>query len=98
MQNGIESQDIDDNYEAFLNKFGGLYNKYFPLVFFKQSHLDLQKPWITQCILISIKKKARYYKHSLKKKSVYTISNYKCYTNKLTKLIKTAKKILYQQI
>ena len=33
-QNVIESRDIDDSYEAFLNKFGVLYNIYFPLIFF----------------------------------------------------------------
>ena len=89
---------IDDSYEAFLNNLSILYNKYFPFVFSKQSQLYLQKPWITQCILISIKIKARYYKRQFdlkKKKSVYAISKYKCYKNKLTKIIKAAKSNYY---
>ena len=63
--------------------------------FFKQSQLYPQKPWITQRIILTSIKKSGYDKDSLKKNSVYAISKYKCYKNKLTKIIKAAKRNYY---
>ena len=50
------------------------------------------KPWITQGIFFSIKKKHCYYKESLRKKTPSAISKYKAYKNKLTKIIRASEK------
>ena len=66
-----------------------------PWFFSKQSQLHpkiLGKPNVSE---YPLRKKARYYQDSLKKKSVYAISKYNCYKNKLTKIIKTAKRNYY---
>ena len=50
------------------------------------------KPWIKQGILFSIKKKHRYYKESLRKKTPSVISKYKAYKDMPIKIIRAAEK------
>ncbi len=72
-------------------------DKSFPLVEMKRKIIDHTKsPWMTGGILKSISKKNRLYKNSLKKPSKRNELMYKTYKNKLNHVIKTAKKVYYE--
>ena len=53
------SQNPDEAYESFLNKFSDLYDTYFPKKQIKLKSKDLQSPWITNGIKKSFKPKQR---------------------------------------
>ena len=72
---------INACYENFISKFSGLYDKYFPKQRKKVIARNPNKPWITQGILFSIKKKHRYFIRKVSKRKPLLL-----YLN--TKLIK----------
>ena len=88
----IELNDVNACYKNFMNKFSGLYDKDFPKQRKKVIARNPNNAWIIQGILFSIKKKHRYYKESLRKKTPSAISKYKAYKNKLTKIITASEK------
>ena len=55
------SQNLDEAYKSFLNKFPDLYDTYFPKKQIKLKSKDLQSPWITNSIRKSSKRKQRLY-------------------------------------
>ena len=55
------SQNPDEAYKSFLNKFSDLSNTYFPKKQIKLKSKDLQSPWITNGIRKSSKRKKRLY-------------------------------------
>ena len=57
---------------------------------------NTDKPWISDSILMFTKRKNRYHRDSLKKRSLHSISTYKLYKSKLNKVIKAAQKLYYQ--
>ena len=63
------SQNLDEAYKSFLNKFSDLYNTYFPEKQIKLKSKDLQSPWITNGIKKSSKLKQRLYEKDVFKKS-----------------------------
>ena len=76
-----------------------LTNAYFPKRMLSRRQFKTSKnPWITPCILTSIKHKNRLYAKYLKNKSPTAHTDYKKYRNKLTHLKEAAKKIYYQNI
>ena len=72
------------------------YNKSFPIKFYRGKNLKtLHNPWLTTGILKSIKTKSRLYKLFLRKPSHERESNYKSFRNKLTCLVRIARKNYY---
>ena len=72
------------------------YNKSFPIKFCRGKNLKtLHNPWLTTGILKSIKTKSRLYKLFLRKPSHERESNYKSFRNKLTCLVRIARKNYY---
>ena len=91
------SNDVNEAYELFSGKLAVLYNENIPLETIEIRHGNKCKPWITPGLLVSIKRKHRYYWASIKKKTESAINKYKKYKNKLGKLIKTAQKLYFAQ-
>ena len=56
----------------------------------------LKKPWITNCILVSIKKKQKLFKSHFMSNDPERAKEYKTYKNKLTKIKEIAKKNYFQ--
>ena len=57
------SQNPDEAYKSFLNKFSNLYNTYCPKKQIKLKSKDLRSPWITNGIRKSSKRKQRLYEN-----------------------------------
>ena len=59
-------EDVNLCYDQFLCKFSGIYNKSFPIEKVKiKIHHNIQKPWITHGIIVSINNKDWLYKISI---------------------------------
>ena len=57
---------------------------------------DPRKPWITPAIILSIAQKSTLFKEKLKHPSPSNIAKYNQYRNMLTKVLRSAKRIFYQ--
>ena len=59
----VNSADVNDSFKSFFRVFVKLYDECFlPLAVTRTKQLTARKPWITQVILTSIKKKNRFYR------------------------------------
>ena len=77
-------------------KYTEFYNKSFPIKFCQGKNLKtLHNPWLTTGILKSIETKSRLYKLLLRKPSHERESSYKSFRNKLTCLVRIARKNYY---
>ena len=85
------NQNANDSYEYFVNRFSELYNQCFPLVACRKRNKTKQ-PWISNGILKSIRKKNKLYKTYLKIKTEKCKKKYLLYKNKLTHILRVAKK------
>ena len=91
--NSLIYADANAAYNGFLQKYTEFYNKSFPIKFCQGKNLKtLHNPWLTTGILKSIKTKSRLYKLFLRKPSHERESNYKSFRNKLTCLVRVARK------
>ena len=90
----ISSKQTDSAYEAFLNKFTSLYDKFFDKFAVTVKSKTLKYPWITKVILKSSKTKQRLYDKFLKSKSYEHEISYKNY-RKLFESIKQRAKSQY---
>ena len=91
--NSLIYADANAAYNGFLQKYTEFYNKSFPIKFRRGKNLKtLHNPWLTTGILKSIKTKSRLYKLFLRKPSHEHESNYKSFRNKLTCLVRVARK------
>ena len=80
-------------YDHFINTYSDLYNAHFPIKKIKGKALKTFRcPWITRGLLKSIRKKNQLYKKYLKEPNEDLKSKYKSYKNKLSFLIRKAKK------
>ncbi|XP_072037093.1 uncharacterized protein [Amphiura filiformis] len=89
----------DGSYEAFVSKFLRIYNTYFPVKArgtrnSRNRHIP-RKPWITSLILKSIHRKEKLYRKYIGHPSPSNKNAYISYRNKLTTLIRAAKKNHY---
>jgi hypothetical protein len=74
-----------------------LFETCFPLKVVKRKHSDnLGAPWLTKGLLKSIKKKNRLYKQFIKTPNSIRESRYKIFRNKLTHVIRKAKRSYYE--
>ena len=90
----LNSSDPDIAYNNFINMYTKHYNTSFPL---KRSSprkraYTRKQPWITNGIIRSIKHKQKLYQINLRKKTQQAGERYKKYRNKLTHIIRLAKK------
>ena len=94
--NSLIYADANAAYNGFLQKYTEFYNKSFPIKFCQGKNLKtLHNPWLTTGILKSIKTKSRLYKLFLRKPSHERESSYKSFRNKLTCLVRIARKNYY---
>ena len=89
----VNCNDVNHATNLFLDQFNHFYEICFPIkkIIVKENH----KPWITQCLLNSIKRKNKLYKAYMKNPCDITKFRYSSYRNKLTHLIRISKKKYY---
>ena len=85
-------RDVNNSYEKFINKLLYYYDKNVPLTRINSSKKKNIQPWITQGIIKSIFTRNRLYKISLRSPKVENQDKYKKYRNKLTSVIRLARK------
>lgn len=91
-----DAPDTKAMYDSFIEKHTGLFDSCFPFRTIKGKALNsFRKPWITKGLLKSIKKKNKLYKNYICNRSNSQLAKYKTYKNKLTLLLRTAKKQYY---
>ena len=84
--------------DEFIDIFNRTLHKHAPLRKLTKRERKLkEKPWITKCILTSIKNKNKLYKDSLKIKTDESIRIYKKYKNELTHIKELSKKQYYRE-
>ena len=88
------SQNPDEAYKSFLNKFSNLYSTYCPKKQIKLKSKDLRSPWITNGIRKSSKRKQRLFEKFLKNLNKTNKLEYKAY-KELLESIKKRSKILH---
>ena len=81
---------------ALINKFTSIYDSSFPLKKIKSSKLNSRKPWVTNGLLKSFKRKNKHYRKYLSFPTAQNEKLYEAYKNKLTKLFKNAKRVYYE--
>ena len=91
-----ESNDPEKAYNQFLEVFLHLYETNFPIKQrINKTHINKNKsPWITNCILKSVRKKNRLYKTYLLNPTDKNKHIHKKYKNKLNHIVKIAKKCI----
>ena len=94
-----ESNDSEKAYNEFLKLFMGVYEANFPLKRKEKKRKinKIKSPWMTRCILKSVKNKNKLYKTLLKNPNNKNRQKYTKYKNKLNHIIKIAKKIYYEE-
>ena len=92
------STDLHEITYACINKVKDIVNKHAPLKRATNSKMrQLNKPWLTQGLLKSIKRKQRMYKSHFCSKNLMKIKEYKQYSNLLDKMKAKAKDKYYNQ-
>ena len=84
----INIESVDDFFNSYMDKFGTLYDKNFPLKSFSVKEKHFGKPYITPGIIKSIKQRNRLQKLYAKWPLTYETKSYR---NTLTAVIRTAK-------
>jgi hypothetical protein len=84
-----ESIDPERTYNEFLKIFMDVYEVNFPL---KRKQNKTRSPWMTNCILKSVRNRNKLYKIFLMNHSTKNEQLYKNHKNKLNHIIKMAKK------
>lgn len=82
--------DVNLCYNQFIDKLTGIYNESFPTI--KRKHTASKKPWITQCLINSIKEKNHLYEMSIRAPCEYNRHKYRRYRNKLNHLLRIAER------
>ena len=90
------ANDPNTAYNIFIDKYIGLFDACFPFKTIKGKALNsFRKPWLTKSLLRSINKK-KLYKQYLRRRSNEKLLKYKTYKNKLTDLLRVAKRLYFQ--
>ena len=87
--------DCQSYFSNFIKVFKKIYEESFPLIRVKIRYRN-RLPWLSDGLKASIKHKNKLYLLSLKHPTLYNISKYKQYRNKLHSLLKTEEKHFYQ--
>ena len=93
-----DNNDPDIAFESVNDKILELYNYYLPMKTIKVKIFgDKEKPWLSHCILKSVKTKNKLYRKFLEKKSPETKSEYIKFKNILTSTIRKSERLYYAQ-
>lgn len=89
----LETTDSADHaYDLFSSNFSEAFEKHFPLKKIKSKPPKLRKPWMTPGLATSCKKRSQLFFRYKEKPTEYRHNKYKVYRNKLTQLLRIAKK------
>jgi len=89
-------EDPQTAYTLFFEKLSDVYNKCFPLKKVKGTYYN-RKPWLTQCLKQSIKRKNKLYAKYKKYPSFYNESTYANYQRILKKTLRSAERAYYDK-
>lgn len=92
----FQLSDVNEAYEAFLDRFSSMYAAHFPFKTFKPSK-RIRKPWVTSVHLSMIKKKNKLYHIFLRTREAQALKEFKTARNKLNSELRRAKKSYYEQ-
>ena len=87
----LADKNVNVSYDNLIKRISTIYDSCFP-VKKKTTKFSNNKPWITQGILKSIRKKNLLYKKFLKSPCEHNNNKFKYYRNKLNRVIKIAKR------
>lgn len=85
-------------YDSFLNCCLSLYDKHCPTVLHRHTCSYDKTPWITKGLQNACKKKNKLYRDFIISRTEAAEKRYKLYKNKLTKILRQAKKEYYNSI
>ena len=89
-------EDPNEAYNDFIEECFRIYNTCFPLKVLKGKQVNkFFSPWLSRGLLKSVNKKNRLYKKFVTSSSTSSETKYKAYKNKLTHLIRIAKRKYY---
>ena len=95
--NRFNGLDTNNSYDIFINEYIKIFDACFPMERIKCRTLqNRNSPWITKGLLKSISKKNRLYKQLINSPNKQRELRYKIYKNKLTHLIRNAKRTYYE--
>ena len=87
------TSDVNQSMNSIIETLKEITNKHAPLKKTSNSKQRLlQKPWISKCLLISIKKRQKMFKSHFLSKDPDKVKQYKQYNNKLNKIKELAKR------
>ena len=92
----LTNEDANTNFESFFVHFEKIYNECFPITSKTISEKRFRRPWLSSGLFVSIKNKNKLFKDF--KTGAATANEYKTYKNKLSNLLKTAKRKYYVQL
>jgi len=90
--------DTDKAYNIFLEIFTYSYDKYCPVSVYSKCNKYFNCPWMTKGLQNACKKKNNLYKVFIKLKTKEAENRYKLYKNKLTDVLRIAKKCYYKKL
>ena len=89
-------EDPNEAYNDFIEEYSRIYNTCFPLKVLKGKQVNkFFSPWLSPGLLKSVNKKNRLYRKFVTLSSTSSETKYKAYKNKLTHLIRIAKRKYY---
>lgn len=91
----VYTGDTNTAYEAFLKVYISKYDKHCPRMLCKQKNNYSKNPWISRGLQNACKKKNNLYRDFIKTRSKEAEIRYKVYKNKLTTIMRQAKKDYY---
>ncbi len=92
------TNNVNKAYELFFKRYLWLYNNNCPIKILNDKARNNNKPWLTKGILKSCKKKNKLYRDFVKYRTVNAENKYKAYKNKLTTIMRCAKKDYYTNL
>ena len=95
--NVFQSDSTQRAFSLFHNELRKLHDRCFPLQHISKKY-NTRKPWLADALRVSIKKKNKLYRKSIKIKSVHNEMVYKNYRKTLKHLFKAAEKKCYSEL
>jgi hypothetical protein len=94
-----ELSNVESEYSNFLNIYAQIFEDNFPRLRQKTKNTSQlpRKPWLTQGLLVSCKKKYKLYAKMRKRPTVYNKTKYTVYKNKLQNLLRKAQRLYYEE-
>ena len=89
------TNNVNIAYKHFNDKLQYYYDKNIPICKVKNKRNKPKNPWITKGILKSIQTRNRLFKQHLRNPTDANLKAYRTYRNKLTKLIRTSRKLYF---